>query len=66
LVTAAAGTKINGGAFVIPTAIGSKTFHPYGDFLMHDVGTGDGIVVPTKTLWTCNSPNAKGMYAREL
>ena len=47
LVTAAAGTKINGGAFVIPAAIGSKTFHPYGDFLMHDVGTGDGIVIPT-------------------
>ena len=47
LVTAAAGTKINGGAFTIPTAIGSKIFHPFGDFLMHDVGTGDGIVIPT-------------------
>ncbi len=22
-------------------------FHPYSDFLMHDVGTGDGIVIPT-------------------
>jgi CxxC motif-containing protein (DUF1111 family) len=47
LVTAAAGTKINGGAFTIPAALGSKTFHPFSDFLMHDVGTGDGIVVPT-------------------
>ena len=47
LVTAVAGTKINGGAFAIPAAIGSKTFHPFGDFLMHDVGTGDGIVIPT-------------------
>ena len=47
LETAAAGTRVNGGAFVIPTALGSKTFHPYSDFLMHDVGTGDGIVVPT-------------------
>ena len=24
---------------------GSKTFHPYSDFLLHDIGTGDGIVV---------------------
>jgi CxxC motif-containing protein (DUF1111 family) len=47
LVTAPAGTKINAGAFVIPAALGSKAFHPYGDFLLHDVGTGDGIVIPT-------------------
>jgi CxxC motif-containing protein (DUF1111 family) len=44
LKTAASGTKINGGTFVIPDALGSVTFHPYGDFLMHDVGTGDGIL----------------------
>ena len=46
LTTAAAGTRINGGIFTIPAALGNKTFHPYGDFLIHDVGTGDGIVVP--------------------
>jgi len=46
LTTAAAGTKINGGAFTVPPALGSKTFHPYGDFLLHDVGTGDGIAIP--------------------
>jgi CxxC motif-containing protein (DUF1111 family) len=44
LTTAAAGTVINGGKFAIPEALGSKTFHPYGDFLLHDIGTGDGIV----------------------
>ena len=44
LVTAATGTRINGGAFVVPPALGSKTIHPYSDFLLHDVGTGDGIV----------------------
>jgi CxxC motif-containing protein (DUF1111 family) len=44
LTTAAAGTKINGGTFTIPPALGSITLHPYGDFLMHDVGTGDGIL----------------------
>src|ERR1700724_3745739 len=47
LTPAPAGMKINGGAFSIPAAVGSKTFHPFGDFLMHNVGTGDGIVVPT-------------------
>ena len=45
LTTVAAGTKINGGTFTVPDALGDKTFYPYGDFLMHDVGTGDGIAV---------------------
>jgi len=44
LTTAAAGTKINGGAFTVPDALAAKQFHPYGDFLLHNVGTGDGIV----------------------
>jgi CxxC motif-containing protein (DUF1111 family) len=48
LITAPAGTKINGGTFTIPAALGSITFHPYGDFLMHDVGTGDGILQATR------------------
>lgn len=44
LTTAPAGTAINGGNFTVPDALGDKTFHPYGDFLLHNVGTGDGIV----------------------
>jgi CxxC motif-containing protein (DUF1111 family) len=48
LTTAPAGTRINGGAFTIPAALGSVTFHPYGDFLMHDLGTGDGILQATR------------------
>jgi CxxC motif-containing protein (DUF1111 family) len=47
LTTAPAGTKINAGTFTIPAALGSVTFYPYGDFLMHDVGTGDGILQAT-------------------
>jgi CxxC motif-containing protein (DUF1111 family) len=43
LTTAPAGTLINGGAYRVPDAIGNKIFHPFGDFLLHDVGTGDGI-----------------------
>jgi CxxC motif-containing protein (DUF1111 family) len=42
--TAPAGTAINGGAFVVPAALGDKLIHPYSDFLLHDIGTGDGIV----------------------
>ena len=45
LTTAAAGTKIDGDTFTIPDALGDKTFHPFSDFLLHDVGTGDGIVM---------------------
>src|SRR6202166_426468 len=48
LTTAPTGTKINGGTFTIPVALGSITFHPYGDYLMHDVGTGDGILQATR------------------
>lgn len=44
MTTAAAGTSINGGAFLVPEALGNKVIHPYSDFLLHDVGTGDGIV----------------------
>ena len=44
LTTVATGTPINGGSFTVPPALGDKTFHPYGDFLLHNVGTGDGIV----------------------
>ncbi len=45
LTTAPTGTKINGGTFTIPAELGDTTFHPFGDFLLHDVGTGDGIVM---------------------
>ena len=44
IVTAQAGTIINGGAFTVPPALGNKSIHPFSDFLLHDIGTGDGIV----------------------
>jgi CxxC motif-containing protein (DUF1111 family) len=44
LTTAPPGTTINGSSFTLPDALGNKMFHPYGDFLLHDIGTGDGIV----------------------
>lgn len=47
LTTAPAGTKINGEMFTIPPSLGSIAFHPWSDFLLHDVGTGDGILQTT-------------------
>jgi len=44
IVTAPAGTLIDGGTFAVPVALGNKIIHPYGDFLLHDIDTGDGIV----------------------
>jgi CxxC motif-containing protein (DUF1111 family) len=43
--TAAPGTRINGGAIRVRDAVGNKIIHPYSDFLLHDIGTGDGIPV---------------------
>ncbi len=30
--------------FTVTAALGNKNIHPYSDFLLHDIGTGDGIV----------------------
>jgi CxxC motif-containing protein (DUF1111 family) len=35
---------INGGAFVVPAVLGDERIRPFSDFLLHDIGTGDGIV----------------------
>lgn len=43
ITTAAPGTLINGGAMTVSNALGNKIIHPYSDFLLHDIGTGDGI-----------------------
>jgi CxxC motif-containing protein (DUF1111 family) len=66
MVTVEPDTPINGGALVVPRAIGNKRIQPFGDFLLHDVDTGDGIVqnggqstrnkVRTAALW--------GLHAR--
>jgi CxxC motif-containing protein (DUF1111 family) len=45
ITTAAPGTVINGGAMTVPAALGDKIIHPYSDFLLHNIGTGDGIPI---------------------
>ncbi|MDO9105378.1 MAG: di-heme oxidoredictase family protein [Methylovulum sp.] len=44
ITTAPIDTVINAGTFKVPSALGDKTIHPFSDFLLHDIGTGDGIV----------------------
>jgi len=44
ITTAPQGTSFNGGTFIVDASLGSKTIHPYGDFMLHDIQTGDGIV----------------------
>jgi CxxC motif-containing protein (DUF1111 family) len=44
IFTAKPCTVINGGQFKVPTALGNKVVHPFSDFLLHDVATGDFIV----------------------
>ena len=45
IATAMPGSVINGGVFVVPSALGNKIIHPYSDFLLHNIGTGDGIPI---------------------
>lgn len=45
--TAPVGTVFNGtgaGKLTVTAALGDKIIHPYSDFMLHDVGTGDGII----------------------
>jgi len=44
ITTAPQGTPINGGMLRVDVALGNHVIHPFGDFLLHDIGTGDGIV----------------------
>ncbi|HEY6361432.1 MAG TPA: di-heme oxidoredictase family protein [Vicinamibacterales bacterium] len=44
ITTAPPGTTINGGALKVANALGNKVIHPFSDYLLHDIGTGDGIV----------------------
>ena len=44
LTTAPAGTRLFGGTYTVPAALGGLTFYPFSDYLLHDIGTGDGIV----------------------
>jgi CxxC motif-containing protein (DUF1111 family) len=59
ITTAPEGTSFNGGTFTVTGPLASKTIHPYGDFMLHDIKTGDnipqaqatGALIRTAPLW---------------
>jgi CxxC motif-containing protein (DUF1111 family) len=67
IVTAPNCTVINGGTFTLTAPLANKVIRPFSDFLLHDVGTGDGIVqnggqitrtkVRTPPLWGVRTRN---------
>jgi CxxC motif-containing protein (DUF1111 family) len=66
MITDPPGTLINGGTYTIPEALGNKIIHPFGDFLLHDVGTGDGIVQagPQDTANKLRTPALWGLHIK--
>jgi CxxC motif-containing protein (DUF1111 family) len=67
IITAQVNTPILGGFARVPAALANKAIHPFSDFLLHNVGTGDGIVqnggaatrnrMRTPPLWGMRSRN---------
>lgn len=44
LKTASPGTRMTGSGIVVSERLGNKEIHPFSDYLLHDIGTGDRIV----------------------
>jgi CxxC motif-containing protein (DUF1111 family) len=67
ITTAPEGTLVNGGAFAVPKELANKIIHPYSDFLLHDVGTGDGIQQngPPETANKLRTPPLWGLRTRD-
>jgi CxxC motif-containing protein (DUF1111 family) len=71
LVTENAGEWVDSRTFRVPKALGDKKFHPYSDFLLHDIGTGPSILregvppeargfVRTAALWGLGTRQVNG------
>jgi CxxC motif-containing protein (DUF1111 family) len=67
IVTAPVNTAMFGGARRVNAALGNKIIHPFSDFLMHNVGTGDGIVQNggAATRLRLRTPPLWGMRSRD-
>jgi len=69
ITTAPVGTVVNGtgaGKLTITAALGDKIIHPYSDFMLHDVGTGDNIIQNggSSTLTKLRTPPLWGLRTR--
>lgn len=59
IVTAPAGSVINGGQLTVREAVGNKVIHPYSDYLLHDIGSGDGIPVQPIPEFAATAPQMR-------
>jgi len=67
LVTADEGEWVDARTFRVPKALGHKTFHPYGDFLLHDIGTGPNVLregIPPQNRGTIRTAPLWGLGTR--
>jgi len=66
IVTSRPGTPINGGFIQTDDHLGFKVIRPFSDFLLHDIGTGDGIVQngPQSTRTKVRTPALWGVRTR--
>ncbi|MGA8150977.1 MAG: di-heme oxidoredictase family protein [Terriglobales bacterium] len=63
ITTAPVGTVMNGGTYTVPAGLGNMVIQPYSDFLLHNVGTGDGIQQngPVDTTFKLRTPPLWGL-----
>ena len=66
LTTAPAGTALLGGTYPVPDALADKVIHPYSDFLLHDIGTGDGIAIAVTEHYGVPHDRVSAEYRRVL
>jgi CxxC motif-containing protein (DUF1111 family) len=64
ITTAPEGTVFNGGTFTVDGSLGSKTIHPYGDFMLHEIKTGDGIPQESATATQIRTAPLWGLRTR--
>ena len=63
ITTAPPGTVMNGGTYTVPVGLGNMVIQPYSDFLLHNLGTGDGIQQngPSDTTFKLRTPPLWGL-----
>lgn len=66
LVTAPPGAKVLAGTYTVPEALGNKVIHPYSDFLLHEVGTGDGIAIAVTEHYGVSHAAIKEKYSKAV
>jgi CxxC motif-containing protein (DUF1111 family) len=59
ITTARPGAQINAGKLQVSQALGNRIIHPYSDFLLHDIGTGDGVPIQPTPEFASTAPKIR-------